>query len=297
MRTNTGRWPKRLRKGVQRSEELSARILMLVSSGLIMTVLLMIICSILRKGIPSLSFEMLSQTPKGGFYFGKEGGILNAIVGSMYLALGATLIALVIGLPVAIFMNTWLLGRKRFVHLIRFSLDLLWGVPSIIYGAIGFTLMILLGLKTSLLAGIVIVGLFILPIMIRAIDEAMKTSPGGLTEASLSLGTTVSELGFKVLARQCFPGIINAVLLSFGRAIGDAASVLFTTGFTDHIPTSLTQPAATLPLAIFFQLTSPIPEVKNRAYAAAVVLTILILLISLIARFFTNKYRKQSIKF
>jgi phosphate transport system permease protein len=157
--------------------------------------------------------------------------------------------------------------------------------------------MILLGLKTSLLAGIIVVGLFILPIMIRAIDEALKTSPPGLTEATLSLGTTKSELGFKILARQCFPGIVTAILLSFGRAIGDAASVLFTTGFTDRIPTSLSQPTATLPLAIFFQLTSPIPEVKNRAYAAAVILTLLILLISLLARFFTNKYRKQSIKF
>ena len=281
----------------RRTEELTARILMIFSSGLIILVLLMIIFSILKKGIPSLTLEMVTQTPKGGFYFGKEGGILNAIVGSLYLSVGATLMALAIGLPVAIFMNTWLLGRKRLVNAIRFILDLLWGVPSIIYGAIGFTVMILLGFKTSLLAGIIVVGLFILPIMIRAIDEAMKTSPPGLTEASLSLGVTRSELGFKVLARQCFPGIVTAILLSFGRAIGDAASVLFTTGFTDYIPTSLSQPTATLPLAIFFQLTSPIPEVKNRAYASAVILTLLILLISLAARFFTNKYRKQSIKF
>jgi phosphate transport system permease protein len=297
MRTNTGKKNRGLRKRAQRTEELTARVLMILSSGVIVAVLMLIIFSILRKGIPSLSIEMITQTPRGGFYFGKEGGILNAIIGSVYLSFGATLLALAIGLPVAIFMNTWLLGRKRLVNTIRFILDLLWGVPSIIYGAIGFTLMIMLGLKTSLLAGIIVVGLFILPIMIRAIDEAMKSSPMGLTEASLSLGATKSELGFKVLARQCFPGIITAILLSFGRAIGDAASVLFTTGFTDRIPTSLTQPTATLPLAIFFQLTSPIPEVKNRAYAAAVILTLLILVISLLARFFTNKYRKQSIKF
>jgi len=281
----------------RRTEELAARGLMIFSSALIVAVLLMIIYSILKKGIPSLTLEMITQTPKGGFYFGKEGGILNAIIGSLYLSVGATLMALSIGLPVAIFMNTWLLNRKRLVNAIRFTLDLLWGVPSIIYGAIGFTVMILMGFRTSLLAGIIVVGLFILPIMIRAIDEAMKTSPPGLTEASLSLGLTRSELGFKVLARQCFPGIVTAILLSFGRGIGDAASVLFTTGFTDHIPTSLSQPTATLPLAIFFQLASPIPEVKNRAYAAAVILTLLILLISLLARFFTNKYRKQSIKF
>jgi len=282
---------------MERAEEIFFRSLMLLSSCLIIGVLLMIIISIMRKGIPSLTFEMLTQTPKGGFYFGKEGGILNAIVGSLYLALGATLLALCIGLPVAIFMNTWLLRHRRTVNMLRFILDLLWGVPSIIYGAMGFTVMIMLGLKTSLLAGIIVVGLFILPIMIRAIDEGFKTSPSGLTEAALSLGSSKSELGYRVLVMQCFPGIVTAILLSFGRAIGDAASVLFTTGFTDRIPTSLGQPTATLPLSIFFQLTSPIPEVKNRAYAAAVVLTIIILLTSLLARFFTSKFKKQSIKF
>ncbi|MBN2699247.1 MAG: ABC transporter permease subunit [Bacteroidales bacterium] len=287
----------RLRKTWWRFEETFFRSLMIFSSMVIVGVLLLIIFSIMKTGIPALSFEMLTQTPKGGFYFGKEGGILNAIVGSAYLAVGATGLALSIGLPVAIFMNTWLLKHKKTVNIIRFILDLLWGVPSIIYGAIGFMIMIMLGLKTSLLAGIIVVGMFILPIMIRAIDEALKTSPSGLTEASLSLGSTKSELGFKVLAKQCFPGIITAVLLSFGRAIGDAASVLFTTGFTDNIPTSLTQPTATLPLSIFFQLTSPIPEVKNRAYAAAVVLTIIILLTSILSRVFSNRYKKHSIKF
>jgi len=282
---------------MQRTEELFFRSLMLLSSALIVGVLIMIIYSILKVGIPSLSIEMLTQTPKGGFYFGKEGGILNAIVGSLYLALGSTFLALVIGLPVAIFMNTWLLRRKKLVNTIRFILDLLWGVPSIIYGAIGFTVMIMMGWKTSLAAGIIVVGLFVLPIMIRAIDEGLKASPLGLTEASFSLGATRTELGFRVLTRQCFPGIITAILLSFGRAIGDAASVLFTTGFTDNIPTSLGQPTATLPLSIFFQLTSPIPEVKNRAYAAAVVLTVIILLTSVLSRLFSSKYKKQTIKF
>ncbi|HER08887.1 MAG TPA: ABC transporter permease subunit [Bacteroides sp.] len=296
MKTSTGK-QSGFRKTLQRTEEIFFRSLMLLSSGLIVAVLLMIIYSILKVGIPSLSIEMLTQTPRGGFYFGKEGGILNAIIGSLYLGLGATALALSIGLPVAIFMNTWLLRYKRLVNTIRFILDLLWGVPSIIYGAIGFTIMIMMGWKTSLAAGIIVVGFFVLPIMIRAIDEGLKASPMGLTEASFSLGATRTELGFRVLSRQCFPGIITAILLSFGRAIGDAASVLFTTGFTDHIPTSLGQPTATLPLSIFFQLTSPIPEVKNRAYAAAVVLTVIILLTSVLSRIFSNKYKKQTIKF
>jgi phosphate transport system permease protein len=278
-------------------EEYFFRVIMFLSSCLIAFVLGLILFSILVKGIPSLSLEMITQTPKGGFYFGKEGGILNAIIGSLYLAIGSTFLAFIIGLPIALYMNTWLFHKEKTVHGLRFILDLLWGIPSIVYGAFGFTIMVFFGIKASLLAGIIIIALLILPIMIRAIDEGLRTVPLGLQEASYSLGSTKSEVAFRVLLKQCMPCVVTAVLLSFGRAIGDAAAVLFTTGFTDNIPTSLSQPTATLPLAIFFQLSSPIPEVKERAYAAAVVLTVIILIISLLARIFTSRFNKHSIKF
>jgi phosphate transport system permease protein len=278
-------------------EEKFFRVLMFISTNLIVIILLLIIFSILYKGLPSLSWQMISQTPKGGFYFGKEGGILNAIIGSLYLSIGATVLAVAIGLPVALLMNVILVKQKRLINMIRFLLDLLWGIPSIVYGAFGFTIMIYFGLKTSLLAGILTVTLFIIPIMVRAMDEVLKTISVGLLETSLSLGSTHSETAFKVFLRQASPGLVTAVLLSFGRAIGDAASVLFTTGYTDHIPTSLGQPTATLPLAIFFQLSSPIAEVKDRAYASAVVLTVIILIISILARLYSRRYQKHKINF
>lgn len=277
-------------------EESFFRVLMFLSTNIIVVALTVIIFSILYKGLPSLSWEMISQLPKGGFYFGKEGGILNAIIGSLYLAIAATLLALLLGLPVALMMNIHLIKYKKLVDGIRFFLDLLWGVPSIVYGAFGFTVMIYFGLKTSLLAGIFTVTLFIIPIMVRAMDEVLKTIPKGLLETSMSLGSTPSEISYRIYVKQVTSGLITAILLSFGRAIGDAASVLFTTGYTDLMPTSLNQPAATLPLAIFFQLSSPIPEVQNRAYASAVVLTIIILIISILARFFSKQYHKNRIK-
>lgn len=277
-------------------EEMFFRVLMFLSTNIIVIALTLIIFSILYKGLPSLSWEMISQTPKGGFYFGKEGGILNAIIGSLYLAIASTFLAFLIGLPVALMMNVHLIKQKKLVNSIRFFLDLLWGVPSIVYGAFGFTVMIYFGLKTTLLAGILTVTLFIIPIMVRAMDEVLKTIPRGLMETALSLGSTPSEISYRIYIRQVVSGLITAVLLSFGRAIGDAASVLFTTGYTDHIPTALNQPTATLPLAIFFQLSSPIPEVQNRAYASAVVLTVIILTISILSRFFSKKYLKNKIK-
>jgi len=281
---------------LRHTEENFFRVLMFLSTSIIVISLTLIIVSILYKGLPSLTWEMISQTPKGGFYFGKEGGILNAIIGSLYLALASTALALVIGLPVALMMNVHLIKHKKLVNGIRFLLDLLWGVPSIVYGAFGFSIMIYFGLKTSLLAGILTVTLFIIPIMVRGMDEVLKTIPRGMLESSMSLGATSSEISYRVYLRQAIPGLVTAILLSFGRGIGDAASVLFTTGYTDHIPTALNQPTATLPLAIFFQLSSPIPEVQERAYASALVLTIIILAISILTRFFSKKYQKNRIK-
>ena len=181
-------------------------------------------------------------------------------------------------------MNIYLIRYQHILIGVRFFLDVLWGVPSIVYGAFGFTLLMYLGYKNSLGAGIVTVAAMITPIMIRAMDEVLKTIPIGLQEASYALGSTKTETAYKVFFREALPGFATAILLAFGRGIGDAASVLFTAGYTDYVPHSFSEPTATLPLAIFFQLSSPIEEVQNRAYAAAVILTLIVLVISISAR-------------
>lgn len=270
-------------------------ILMMSSTFLIIGTLIFLVVVILVKGFSSLSLEMVTQVPKGGFYFGKEGGILNAILGSFYLAIGATFFAFIISLPAALFMNIYFTGKLKVLEYIRFLLDLLWGVPSIVYGAFGFAVMILIGLRASLLAGMVTITLLIIPIMIRAMDEVLRIIPFGLLETSYSLGSTKAEISFKVFFKQALPGIVTAILLAFGRGIGDAASVLFTAGYTDYIPHSVLQPTATLPLAIFFQLSSPIPEVRERAYASAVILTLIILIISILIRVLTKKFKEHII--
>lgn len=281
---------------MRKLEERCFFILMLISAASLVVILVAILLSIFLKGAPYMSWEMISQTPKGGYYFGREGGVLNAITGSLYLSFGAVSLALIFSLPLALAMNIHLRTRVKTVNTIRFVLDLLWGVPSIVYGAFGFTLMIYFGIKASLLAGIITVGIFIMPIMVRGMDEVMKNVPLSLLESAFSLGSTRAEVAFKVMLRQTLPGIVTAVLLAFGRGIGDVASVLFTTGYTDSIPTSLTQQTATLPLAVFFQLGSPIPEVQNRAYAAALILTIIILIISISTRILSRRYHRNSIK-
>ena len=284
------------RIGLRKRTELFFRVLVTVSAAIVLLSLLLILGTILWKSIPALSLSMLTKTPKGGFYLGKEGGILNAIVGSLDLALGATALAFLLSLPLVLYLNVYKGRTSKTAVWTRFFLDVLWGVPSIVYGAFGFVVMLALGLRASLLAGILTVALLEFPIMSRAIDEVMRLVPRELKEASASLGATRFETALKVVVRQSAPGILTGVLLAFGRGIGDAASVLFTAGFTDRVPTSLADPAATLPLAIFFQLGTPFPEVQQRAYASAAVLTLIILVISLAGRAMSRKVTRHVVR-
>jgi phosphate transport system permease protein len=283
-----------MKKKIRNLEEKIFEILMVGSVLIVIGSLLFIIGTILINGIPAMNWDMISKTPKGGFYLGREGGILNAIIGSFYIGIGSTLLAMIFSLPIVIYLHFYTSKDSAFSRYVRFALNILWGIPSIVYGAFGFLLMIFLGLKVSLLAGIITVSLVILPVMTKAIDEAVKTVPFELKETLFSLGSTKFEASMVIIFKQALPGVLTALLISFGRAIGDAAAVLFTTGYTDNIPTSLTQPAATLPLAIFFQLSSPIPEVRERAYAAALVMTVLILLITQLTRYLSKKYSTKS---
>lgn len=256
---------------------------MIISLALVLTALAGIIFVVVMKGASALSLSMIMETPKGGYYLGKEGGIANAIVGSLYLAFGASFLSIVLSIPIALAMQREYTGHVA-ANCSRLVMDILWGMPSIVYGAFGFVVMMYFGLRSSLLGGIIVLTLLMLPIMIRSMEEMIRMVPRELKEISYSLGTTKIETMVSVVLRQAMPGVITAVLLAFGRGIGDAASILFTAGYTDYIPRSLLDPVASLPLAIFFQSATPIPEVQGRAYAAALILLIIVLLVNIVSR-------------
>ncbi|MDR2085010.1 MAG: ABC transporter permease subunit [Bacteroidales bacterium] len=271
------------------------RVLMILALLLVFGVVFSIIFTIFSKGWSAMSWDMITKLPGGGFYIGKEGGFLNAIVGSLYIVGASTVLGLLVSIPIVFYLNIYLKKNSKLAYITRLSYDVLFGIPSIVYGAFAFTIMVMLGIKASLLGGIIVITLLIIPIFVRSMDEVAKQFPREILDATYSLGATRFET-IKVVLRQIAPGIATATLLSVGRAIGDAAAVMFTAGYTDSIPTSLSQPAATLPLAVFFQLSSPIPEVQDRAYAAALVLTIIVLILSLLGRYFTNRFSKNKLK-
>lgn len=274
--------------------EIAAKMCMWIAMFIVFGFVISVIWTVFSKGCKAMSWDMITKLPGGGFYIGKEGGFLNAIVGSLYIVGASTLLGLLVSIPVVFFLNVYLKKDSKLAYTARMAFDVLFGVPSIVYGAFGFTIMIYFGLRTSLLGGIIVITLLIIPIFIRTMDEATRNFPRNILDASFALGATRWET-LKVVLRQIAPGIATATLLSIGRAIGDAASVMFTAGYTDSIPTSLSQPAATLPLAVFFQLSSPIPEVVDRAYAAALVLTIIVLILSITGRFITNRFSKNKL--
>jgi phosphate transport system permease protein len=271
------------------------KIFMYASFTLVVGSLAVILWTILSKGLPAMNWAMLTQVPKGGYYLGKEGGILNAILGSLIMAGSGTLLSLLLGLPMALYLETYL-QKSEWARVVRVALDLLWGIPSIVYGAFCFILMLSIGMRASLLGGIIALTMLELPIMTRAMDEVIRMLPRDLEQAALALGSTRLEVAVRVVTRQMLPGIVTAILLAFGRGIGDAASVLFTAGYTDRLPTSIFSPVASLPLAIYFQLSMPYPEVQNRAYAAALILTVIVLVASLGARWMAGRLGKNVIK-
>lgn len=279
----------------RKREEVFFKALMMVSLFLVFLALTGIVAVIAAKGLPSLNLAMILETPKGGYYLGKEGGIANAIIGSLYLVAGATVLSLLISLPVALALQKEYLG-KRFADITRLVLDILWGTPSIVYGAFGFVVMVLLGLRASLLGGIIVLTLLMIPIMARAMDEAVRLVPFELKEMAYAIGANRIETTLAVVLKQALPGIFTGVILAFGRGIGDAASILFTAGYTDEIPTSLLDPVASLPLAVFFQSGTPVPEVQARAFTAALILLFIVLVVNIIARLLGWRFSRNIVR-
>jgi len=275
-------------------EEKIAKSVMIFFALLVVQFVVNIIYTILRRGLPALNWDMISKIPEGGYYNGGGGGILNAIMGSLYIVLGSTIMGLLVSIPIVFYLNVFLKKDSKLAYIARLAFDIMFGIPSIVYGAFAFTIMIYLGMHTSLGGGILVITLLIIPIFIRSMDEVALQLPKDLLDATYALGATKLET-IKVVLRQIAPGIATATLLSVGRAIGDAAGVMFTAGFTDSIPTSLSQPAATLPLSVFFQLSSPNADVQDRAYSAALILIFIVLVISVTGRVITTHFSKNKI--
>lgn len=274
-------------------EEKVVKALMWVAVSLVVLVVASIICTIFVKGFGSLSWDMVTKVPGRNWNTADDGGFVNAIWGSVIVVAPATLIAMVVSIPVVFYMNLYRRRSNWLSYVARLAYDVLYGIPSIVYGAFAFMIMVMVGMRASVLGGIIVSTLLIIPMFIRNGDEISKSVPDDMIDAAYSLGATKWET-LKVVVRQVLPGMATATLLAVGKAIGDAAAVMFTAGFSDSMATSLSSPTATLPLAIFNWVTMPDPF-PGRAYAAALVLTVIVLILSLGGRWITNHFTKNNL--
>lgn len=269
------------------------KVLMVVAVFSVFAFVVSIIWTIFVKGISSISWDMITKVPGMNWNTENDGGFLNAILGSLLVVLPATIIAAVVSVPVVFYMNLYLRRTNKLSYIARLVYDVLYGIPSIVYGAFAFTVMVFIGMRASLLGGILVTVFLMIPMMIRSGDEISKSVPDGIVDAAYSLGATKWET-LKVVLRQSLPGMVTAAFLAVGKAIGDAAGVMFTAGFSDAVPQSLSDPTATLPLAIFNWVTMPDPF-PDRAYGAALVLTVIVLILSLAGRYVTNRFTKNNL--
>ena len=274
-------------------EEKVVKALMWVSVSLVILVVASIICTIFVKGFGSLSWDMVTKVPGRNWNTTDDGGFINAIWGSVIVVAPATLIAMVVSIPVVFYMKRDRRRSNWLSYVARLAYDVLYGIPSIVYGAFAFMIMVMVGMRASVLGGIIVSTLLIIPMFIRNGDEISKSVPDDMIDAAYSLGATKWET-LKVVVRQVLPGMATATLLAVGKAVGDAAAVMFTAGFSDSMATSLSSPTATLPLAIFNWVTMPDPF-PGRAYAAALVLTVIVLILSLGGRWITNHFTKNNL--
>ncbi|MDD5287781.1 MAG: phosphate ABC transporter permease PstA [Dehalococcoidales bacterium] len=248
--------------------------------------LLVIVLYILIKGIPVLNLQFLFTAPKGGL--SGEGGISTVLVSTIYL-IGFTLILLVpVGIGAAVYLAEYA-PANRFTNLIRYGVEVLAGVPSIIFGLFGFALFVTaLHFNFSILSGALTLVCLLLPTMIRTTEEAIKTVPYSYREGALALGATRWQTISGVVLPAAIPGIITAIILCIGRAIGETACLYVTLGGSSAMPTSLLSGGRTLSLHVFYLAMET--RAFDKALAASAVLIITIMIINALTTWLAHRF-------
>ena len=232
---------------------------------------------IINMGYSVLSWDFIFDVPRDEM---TQGGIFPAIIGTIYLIMGSSLISIPIGIITAIYLTEYA-KNKRLVRIIRLGINNLAGIPSVVFGLFGLSLFVVLfDFGTSILAGSLTLGVLNLPLIIRSTEEALLAVPNSCREASLSLGATQWQTIYRIILPNALPGILTGVMLSLGRAAGETAPIMFTAAafFTPDMPTSMYHEVMALPYHIYVMATSGthIQETRPIQYGAAIILISLV---------------------
>ncbi|MFM1922133.1 MAG: hypothetical protein RLZZ303_3767 [Candidatus Hydrogenedentota bacterium] len=253
-----------------------------------------IILHIIWNGIGALSWSFLSEAPRKS---GAEGGIMPAIVGTLYLVLGTMLVALPLGMACAVYLSEYA-SQGRFTRIIRLAIVTLAGIPSIVYGLFGLGLFVIfLGFGASILAGCLTLACMVLPTVIVASEESLRAVPRSQREGSLALGASQWHTISRNVLPYAVPGMVTGSVLAVGRAAGETAPILLTVAafFLPSLPQSVYDQAMALPYHLYILATqSPDPEaVRGNQYGTALVLLLLVLGLNLCAILLRYRFRKK----
>jgi phosphate transport system permease protein len=217
-------------------------------AAITLAALIIIIGYILLNGLSHINLEFLTEEPRR---MGKEGGIFSVIVGTLMVTGVGVLIATPIGIAAAIYFNEYA-KEGKVVSAIRFFTEILAGIPSIIFGLFGFAFFVIfLGMGWSVISGGLTLAMMVLPTLIRATEESLKTVPMAYREGSLSLGATKWQTIVKVIIPCCKPGILTGLILGIGRAIGETAAVMLTVGGSLRVPTTIFDSTRTMSVHLY----------------------------------------------
>jgi len=248
------------------------------SAVITISFLVYIIGYIIIRGIGVINISFLLDSPRMS---GAEGGIFNAIVGTLCLVAIALITAVPIGVGAAIFLIEYATDNPV-TRVITFGVECLAGIPSIVIGLFGYAfLVVYLGLGFSILSGGLSLMFMILPWTVRASEEAIKTVSMELKEGSLALGATKWQTIVQIVIPGALPGITTGVILGTGKAIGETAVIMYTAGSSLLLPHSIFDPVRALPYHLYILVSEGISE--DMAYGSAVVLLVMILIINLMA--------------
>jgi phosphate transport system permease protein len=255
--------------------------------------LLLIVYYLLAKGLSSWSFSFFTTDPTGNTFFGgsKIGGIKSAILGTIEIVALASVIAVPIGIAIAVWLVEYGKG-SWFANTVRFFVDVLTGVPSILFGLFIYIVLIIgTGSTYAGYKGSLALSLLMLPVVIRSAEVILLLVPGALRESALALGAPRWRVIFSIVLPTALPGMVTGVLLAIARAAGETAPLLFTAAATKNTNFNLGQFMNSLPVQIYTDVTSPTTAVVNAAWGAALTLVVMILLLNLIARLISRRSR------
>ena len=262
-----------------------------VVMGFVVLILVVIIGYILLNGLPVIDWEFLTTSPTSG---GRDGGIFPAIVGSLELIAGTALIAFPLGILTGIYLNEYA-RNTPYTRVIREAIDLLNGTPSIVFGMFGMIIFVrYAGLGYSMLAGWVTLAFMILPVIIRTTEEAMKSVPPELREASRAMGATKWKTIYKVVVPAAMGGIVTGSILSIGRAAGETAPIMLTAAVISqpHLADTILDPVMALPLHLY-HLAMDLPGTTDLQYGTATVLLFIVLIFFVAASLIRSHYNKK----